>query len=112
MLSKVSKLSFARVAQNNGDDDTSLDMNSNTPKRHHYVPKFYLRRFACSDDVNKIIAQPKHPEHVETKRWCDGYFDPEWFDLKIVDKDVRAALKLNVCRRLYQPKPKSSSAKA
>lgn len=63
-------------------------------------------------DFLKIITRPKHPEHAATKRWCGGYFDPEWFDLKIVDKDVRAALKPNVRRRLYHPKPKSSSAKA
>jgi hypothetical protein len=41
-----------------------------------------------------------------------GYFDPEWFDLKTVNKDVQAALKPNIRRRLYQPKPKSSSTKA
>ena len=45
------------------------------------------------------------PEHAETKRWCGGHFDPEWFDLALTDKDVKNALKPNVRRRLHQPRP-------
>jgi hypothetical protein len=40
------------------------------------------------------------------KRWCGGHFDPEWFDLSIVDKDIRKALQPNVRRRLHQPRPR------
>jgi len=54
----------------------------------------------------EVIGDPKHPEHLETKRWCGGHFDPEWFDLATVDKDVRSALTPNVKRKLHQPKPK------
>lgn len=53
-----------------------------------------------------IMADRADPEHVETKRWCGGHFDPEWFDLALTDKDVKNALKPNVRRRLHQPKPK------
>jgi len=53
-----------------------------------------------------IIGNPKDPEYADTRRWCDGHFDPDWFDLPTVDKDVRTALKPNVRRRLHQPKPK------
>lgn len=53
-----------------------------------------------------VMADPKDPEHKETKRWCGGHFDPEWFDLAMTDKDVRGALKPNVKRGLHQPKPK------
>lgn len=53
-----------------------------------------------------IINDPKNPEYAETKRWCGGYFDPEWFDLSTVAKDVQNALKANVKRRQYQPKPR------
>ncbi|RDL48911.1 hypothetical protein BLJAPNOD_04258 [Ensifer sp. M14] len=53
------------------------------------------------------IADREDPEYAETIRWCGGYFDPEWFDLSIVDKDVRNALRSNAKRRLYQPKPKA-----
>ncbi len=56
----------------------------------------------------RIMADPQDPEHAETKRWCGGHFDPEWFDLALTDKDVKNALRANVRRRLYQPKPKRS----
>ena len=29
-------------------------MTAEKPRRHHYVPQFYLRRFACPDDANKV----------------------------------------------------------
>jgi hypothetical protein len=54
----------------------------------------------------EIIADRDDPEYAETIRWSGGYFDSEWFDLSMVDKDVRNALRSNVKRRLYQPKPK------
>ena len=60
----------------------------------------------------KIMADPQHPEYAATKRWCGGHFDPEWFDLKLADKDVRAALKPNIQRRLHQPKPKAAKPEA
>jgi hypothetical protein len=56
----------------------------------------------------EILADPSDPEHRETKQWCGGYFDPEWFDLATVDKDVSNALKPNVKRRLHQPKPRKA----
>lgn len=54
----------------------------------------------------EVIGDPDDPEHADIKRWCGGYFDPEWFDLDIVNKDVGNALKPNVRRRLHQPKQK------
>ncbi|MGV1886593.1 IS1096 element passenger TnpR family protein, partial [Rhizobium sp. 23-156E] len=54
----------------------------------------------------EIIADREDPEYDETIRWCGGYFDSEWFDLSTADKDLRNALRSNVKRRLYQPKPK------
>jgi hypothetical protein len=54
----------------------------------------------------EIMADKTDPEYAETKQWCGGHFDPEWFDLATVDKDVRNALRPNVKRRLYQPKPR------
>jgi Plasmid pRiA4b ORF-3-like protein len=53
-----------------------------------------------------VIADPGDPEHADTKRWCGGHFDPEWFDLARVDKDVRSALRPDVRRPLHQPRPK------
>ncbi|TCU06322.1 plasmid pRiA4b ORF-3 family protein [Rhizobium sullae] len=54
----------------------------------------------------EIMSDETDPEHADTKRWCGGHFDPEWFDLAVVDKDMRNALRSNVKRRLHQPKPK------
>ncbi len=54
----------------------------------------------------ETIGDRDDPEYAETLRWCGGHFDPEWFDLTDVDKDVRNALRANVRRRLYQPRPK------
>ncbi|TAV38807.1 plasmid pRiA4b ORF-3 family protein [Rhizobium ruizarguesonis] len=55
----------------------------------------------------EIIADTSDPENQETLQWCGGFFDPEWFDLAVVNKDLRTALRTNVKRRLHQPKPKS-----
>ncbi|WP_105435711.1 plasmid pRiA4b ORF-3 family protein [Neorhizobium tomejilense] len=57
------------------------------------------------DRFLEIIADQSDPEHAETLRWCGGHFDPEWFDLEVVNKDLRTALRANVKRRLHQPKP-------
>lgn len=52
------------------------------------------------------MADPTHVDHRATKAWVGGHYDPEWFDLDFVQKDVRNALKSGVRRRLYQPKAK------
>jgi len=58
------------------------------------------------DAFLEIIDDRYHPEYAETLEWCGGHFDPEWFDLDQVNKDVGAALNPKVRRRLFQPKPK------
>lgn len=35
-------------------------MSGGAPKRHHYVPQFYLRRFARADDPNKVAVIERH----------------------------------------------------
>ena len=32
-------------------------------------------------------------------------FDPEWFDMALVNKDLAQALQPNVKRRMHQPRP-------
>lgn len=54
----------------------------------------------------EVMADRDDPEHADMKRWCGGHFDPDWFDPAMADKDVRAALRPNVRRRMHQPKPK------
>lgn len=56
-----------------------------------------------------VMSDPDDPEYRDTKRWCGGQFDPAWFDLTVVDKDVRKALTPDVRRRLHQPRSKRAS---
>lgn len=43
-------------------------MSEGHPKRHHYVPQFYLRRFACPDDLNKVHILERHGDILVTDR--------------------------------------------
>ena len=43
-------------------------MSKSRPKRHHYVPQFYLRRFACPDDPNKVRVLERHGDILVTDR--------------------------------------------
>lgn len=43
-------------------------MSEGHPKRHHYVPQFYLRRFACPDDPNKVRILEQHGDILVTDR--------------------------------------------
>lgn len=36
----------------------------NEAKKHHYVPQFYMRRFACADDENKVMVLERHGDLV------------------------------------------------
>jgi Protein of unknown function (DUF4238) len=41
---------------------------ANEAKRHHYVPQFYMRRFACADDENKVMVLERHRDVVVSNR--------------------------------------------
>lgn len=57
-------------------------------------------------DFLEAVGDPEHDDHKSNLRWAGGYFDPEWFDLEIVNKDLRNTFRANATTRLYQPKPK------
>lgn len=44
------------------------DMTVAIPKRHHYVPQFYLRRFACPEDRNKVRVLERHGDFLVIDR--------------------------------------------
>ncbi|SFY45433.1 pRiA4b ORF-3-like protein [Paracoccus pantotrophus] len=46
-------------------------------------------------DFLGIIRDPAHEDHRSTLRWAGGHFDPEWFDLDRINKDLRNALRVN-----------------
>jgi 8-oxo-dGTP pyrophosphatase MutT (NUDIX family) len=56
-------------------------------------------------DFLKSLADRRHPEHADYKRWVGGHFDPERFELRLCDRDVRGALTPNRPIRLKQPRP-------
>jgi hypothetical protein len=41
---------------------------ANEAKKHHYVPQFYMRRFANADDENKIMVLERHRDVVVVDR--------------------------------------------
>lgn len=43
-------------------------MLANEPKKHHYVPQFYMRRFACANDENKVMVLERHRNVVVADR--------------------------------------------
>ena len=43
-------------------------MAANEAKKHHYVPQFYMRRFACADDENKVMVLERHCNVVVADR--------------------------------------------
>ena len=53
----------------------------------------------------EALLDPTHEEHRSMLRWAGGHFDPEWFDLQLVNKYVARALHANLKRRAHQPKP-------
>ncbi len=42
------------------------------PKRHHYVPQFYLRQFANTDEVNKVAVLERHRDNLVADRKSVG----------------------------------------
>lgn len=43
-------------------------MADNQPKRHHYVPQFYMQRFASGDDPNKVMTLERHGRMLAADR--------------------------------------------
>jgi hypothetical protein len=53
----------------------------------------------------EAILDRTHEEHRQMSRWAGGHFDPEWFDLELINGDLSRAHRANLKRRLHQPKP-------
>ena len=53
----------------------------------------------------EAVLNPAHREHRALLRWAGGHFDPEWFDLELINKDLVRALHVNLKRRVHQPRP-------
>lgn len=53
----------------------------------------------------EAVLDPTHDEHKQMKRWSGGHFNPEWFDLELINGDLARAFRGNLKRRVHQPKP-------
>ena len=62
-------------------------------------------------DFLEALLNPAHEEHKQLKRWAGGHFDPEWFDLELINDDLSRAFRANLKRRLHQPKPSTVAAR-
>ncbi len=40
-------------------------------------------------DFLETIRDPDHDDHKAHLRWAGGHFDPDWFDLDLINKDLR-----------------------
>lgn len=43
-------------------------MAENAPIKHHYVPQFYMRQFACADNARKVMTLECHCDVVVADR--------------------------------------------
>ena len=40
------------------------------------------------EDLLEAISNPNHPEHEDMLEWLGGEFDPEEFDLEVINDDL------------------------
>ena len=59
-------------------------------------------------DFLETICDPNHEAYSSNLRWAGGHFDPDWFDIDLINKDLRYTFCKNTSSRLRQPRPKPS----
>ncbi len=84
-------------------------MSGNEPKRHHYVPKFYLRRFVCSDDVNKVMVIERHRDVLVADRKSIDRIGYQEALYDYVDKGEPASIESDLNRMFESPFSRSST---
>ena len=50
----------------------------------------------------EAVLDASHEEYRAMLRSAGGHFDPEWFDLELIKKDVERAVHANLKRRARQ----------
>lgn len=84
-------------------------MNGNEPKRHHYVPQFYLRRFVRSDDVNKVMVIERHRDALVADRKSIDRLGYEEALHAYVDEGDPASIEGDLNRMIETPFARSST---
>ncbi len=81
----------------------------NEPKKHHYVPQFYMRQFACRTDCKKVMTLERHrnvvvanPKSIEGIGYEDHLHDYE------VD-GVRASIEGDINKAIETPFSRSET---
>lgn len=84
-------------------------MIGNAPKRHHYVPQFYLRRFACPDDGHKVMTVERHHDFLVGKRKSINHIGYEDGLHDYVHKGEPASIESDINRIIETPFARSST---
>lgn len=84
-------------------------MSGNAPKRHHYVPQFYLRRFACGDDVHKVMTVERHRDVLIGKRKSITHIGFEDGLHNYIDQGEQASIESDINRMIETPFARSST---
>lgn len=82
-------------------------MATNEPKKHHYVPQFYMRRFACTDDENKVMVLERHRNDVVANRKSIESIGYEEFLHNYDDNDAPASIENELNKAIETPFSKS-----
>lgn len=72
--------------------NTIVMSNPKAPRKHHYVPQFYLRNFCCHDDENKVPSLSRNNPFLIKKRNSIGNIGYEDYLYKISDKDIEICI--------------------
>ena len=84
-------------------------MSSNNPKRHHYVPQFYLRRFACFNDINKVATIERHNDFLIADRKSINHTGYEVGLHDYVDEGRATSIEGSLNRMIETPLASSST---
>ena len=83
----------------------------NDPKKHHYVPQFYLRKFRCSDDENKVPTISRHNPYLIKKKSSINRIGYEDYLYKISDTKIEQCIEKNLNLTIETPISQSATWK-
>ena len=78
-------------------------MTINAAEDHHYVPQFYMRRFALSDDANKVMAVERHGDILNFARKSVGSIGYEKRLHDFVESEVPGSIEGDVNKLVETP---------
>jgi len=84
---------------------------SQDPKKHHYVPQFYLRAFHCADDENKVPTISRHNPFLIKKNSSIAGIGYEDYLYKITDEEIEVCIENKLNRSIETPISQSSTWK-